>query len=103
MGEVVTNATSLLKHRMTDRQRRDLHRRKIPIQPIADALVRAGYSSLDAQAKALGLHRATVWTIMKNKHKLGRINTKTARCILANPDTPVSVRVIIRAMLDGKK
>ena len=77
-------------------------RRKIPIQLIADALTEAGYFSLDSQAKALGLPRSTAWTIMSAKHKLGRLNAKTARCILANPDTPVSVRVIIQTMLDQK-
>ena len=39
---------------------------------------------------------------MKAKHKLGRLNSKTARCILANPSTPVSVRAIIDAMVDTK-
>jgi hypothetical protein len=58
--------------------------------------VAAGYTSLDKQAKALGLHRATTWTIMKTRHKLGRLNRDTARRILENPDTPQSVRVIIQ-------
>ena len=76
-------------------------RRKIPIQCIADALIEAGYTSLDEQAKALGLHRATTWTIVKTKHKLGHLNSKTAHRIMANPDTPSSVRAIIqRALMD---
>ena len=74
--------------------------RKIPIQLIADALIKGGYNSLDDQAKALGLNRSTVWNIMKTKHKLGRLNNKTVRSILANTDTPPSVLVIIRSMLD---
>jgi hypothetical protein len=76
--------------------------RKISIQPIADTLIGAGYTSLDEQAKALGLRRSTTWTIMKTKHKLGHLNNKTVRSILANPDTPVSVRLIIHTMLDRK-
>jgi len=83
---------------------RDLHEkkltRKIPSRLIADALIEEGYLSLDAQAKALGLNRSTVWTIMKTTQKLGRLNSKTARCILANPSTPVSVRAIIDSMVD---
>ena len=74
--------------------------RKIPIQLVAEALVKSGYTSLDAQAKALGLNRSTTWTIMKTKHKLGHLNNRTVRQILANPDTPVSVRVVIRTMLN---
>ena len=50
---------------------RNLNSRKAKIQDITEALISSGYTSLDEQAKALGLHRATVWTITKNKHKLG--------------------------------
>ena len=75
-------------------------RRKIPIQPIAEALIEAGYTSFDEQAKAEG--RSTAWTIVKTKHKLGRLNTKTTRCILTNPKTPVSIRAIIHSILDLK-
>jgi hypothetical protein len=73
-----------------------------PIHLIADVLIKAGYTSLDEQARALGVSRYTAWTIVKTKHKLGRLNAKTTRCILANPDTPVSVRAIIHSILDRK-
>src|SRR5262249_31914293 len=77
-------------------------RRAAPLQQIAEALVEAGHKSLDAQAKALGVHRSTAWTIIKTKHKVGRLNTKTARRILANPHTPLSVRLLIQQYLaDG--
>jgi hypothetical protein len=75
-------------------------RRTIPVQAIAEALVAEGYTSLDKQAKALGLHRATAWTIIKKRHKLGRLNTKTVQLILANSQTPPSVRAIIQQALD---
>jgi hypothetical protein len=74
-------------------------RQNVPIQAIAAALVASGYTCLDSQAKALGLHRSTTWTIVKNKHKLGRLNRQTAQRILANPDTPPSVRAIIQQAL----
>jgi hypothetical protein len=74
-------------------------RRTTPIQQVADALVAAGYTSLDAQAKALGLNRSTAWTIIKTKHKLGRLNANTTKRILANPDTPPSVRAVIQKYL----
>jgi|SRR6516164_8811861 hypothetical protein len=67
----------------------------VNIQHITDALVLAGYRTLDAQAQALGIHRATVWTIINNKHKLGRLNQKTTERMLANPDLPPSVRSIV--------
>jgi len=76
--------------------------RKIAIQPIANAVIKAGFISLDAQAKALGVSRSTAWTIMKAKHKLGRLNSKTAQCILANANTPVSVRELVQTMLEDR-
>ena len=69
------------------------------IQDIVDALVEAGYTSLDKQAKALGIHRATAWTIVRTKHKLGRLNLKTTERMLANRDLPPSVRIVIEQYL----
>jgi hypothetical protein len=74
-------------------------RRTTPIEHIADALVAAGYTTLDKQAKALGIHRATAWTIVKRKHKLGRLNIATANRMLANPEPPPSVRIVIEQYL----
>src|SRR5262245_55295893 len=70
-------------------------RQKVPFEAVTAALVAAGYTCLDSQAKALGLHRSTTWNIVKNKNKLGCLNRKTAQRILANPDTPPSVRAMI--------
>jgi hypothetical protein len=70
-------------------------RRTTPIEHIGDALVAAGYTTLDKQAKALGIHRATAWTIVTRKHKLGRLNTDTTNRMLANPELPPNVRIVI--------
>jgi hypothetical protein len=74
-------------------------RRTVGIQHIADALIASGYTSLDKQAKALGLNRSTTWTIVKAKHKLGRLSAKTSRRILANPHLPARVRAVIQQYL----
>ena len=65
--------------------------KKSRIQNITDALIFSGYTSLDDQAKALGLHRATAWTIIRSKHKLGRLSAKTIEKIIMNPGTPPRV------------
>ena len=78
---------------------RNEQNRTIGLQQIREALIKSGYSKLDQQAKALGVRRSTAWTIVKAKHKLGRLNAKTTKCILANPDTPPSVRAIIAKYL----
>jgi len=65
-----------------------LNWRKNKIQNIVEALISSGHKSLDEQARALGLNRATAWTIRKNRHKLGRLSAKTIARIIANPNTP---------------
>ena len=94
-----TLSTRLETVRYLTEIKRSSQRRTVPIQAIAEALVAAGYTSLDKQAKALGLHRATTWTIIKTRHKLGRLNRQTAQRILENSDTPASVRTIIQQAL----
>ena len=69
---------------------------QVQLQEIANALIADGYTSLDEQAKALGIHRATAWTIIKRKHKRGRLNSKTTDRMLAHRDLPLSVRSIIQ-------
>ena len=71
----------------------------IGIEQISKALIASGYLTLDAQAKALGIHRNTAWTIVNAKHKLGRLSAKTTQRIFANPETPPAVRAVIEKYL----
>src|SRR5262249_45826522 len=71
----------------------------IELERISEALISSGHTSLDQQAKALGVHRNTAWTIVKNKHKLGRLSAKTIERILRNPQTPPRVRVLVEQYL----
>jgi hypothetical protein len=71
----------------------------VGLQHISEALIASGYTKLDAQAKALGLHRSTAWTIVKTKHKLDRLSTKTTKRILTNPELPSSVRSVMQKYL----
>jgi len=92
-----------------------MHNNKVPVYSnelgrISDALISSGYTSLDDQAKALGIGRSTAWTITKNKHKLGRLSAKTINRILANPQTPPTVRALLHqyvakrcAVVHGKR
>jgi hypothetical protein len=79
----------------------DVLTRNYMIEDICRALRTAGYTSLDRQAKALGLHRSTAWTIVKNKHKVGRLSKKTVTRIMENPETPHAVRVVVQRYLAG--
>src|SRR5262245_52310547 len=71
----------------------------VGLRRVVDALVAAGYTTLDAQAKALGVGRSTAWTIVKVKHKLGRLSAKTRTQILANPELPAQVRAAFQEYL----
>src|SRR5262245_60969294 len=71
----------------------------VGIEHIADALIASGYTSLDQQAKALGINRSTAWTIVKVKHKLGRLSARTTDRMLANPELPRRVRAVIQEYL----
>jgi hypothetical protein len=74
----------------------DTHRtRTTTVRDIANALIAKGYHSLDKQANVLGIRRSTAWTIVKNKHKLGRLSEKTTSRMLAQPDLPPSIRAVI--------
>jgi len=66
------------------------------LERISAALVSHGYVFLDEQAKALGVSRSTAWTIVKNKHKLGRLSIRTINRILSNPQTPPKVRTVLQ-------
>jgi hypothetical protein len=77
----------------------DQLKRTVGIQHITDALIASGYTSLDEQAKALGVNRSTTWTIVKAKHKLGRLSAKTSGRILANPELPARVRAVMQQYL----
>lgn len=99
---VVTACTSKATPSERLRVVRDLNARKNGIQDITEALISSGYTSLDRQAKALGLHRTTTWTIIKNKHKLGRLSTKTIERIIANPETPPLVRSAVQEYVAEK-
>ena len=71
----------------------------VSLQHISEALIASGYTTLDKQAKALGVHRNTAWTIVNTKHKLGRLSAKTTQRILANPETPPAVRTVVEKYL----
>lgn len=62
------------------------------ISELADTLVIAGFTSLDDQAKALGLSRSTTWTILKAQHKNYGLSAALIKRVLANPDLNPRIR-----------
>jgi hypothetical protein len=68
---------------------------KTTVRHIARAMIEAGYDQLGVQTKVLGLHRATVWTIMNSKRKCDRLQRRTTDRILASPRLPPNVRDVV--------
>ena len=66
---------------------------------IADALIASGYTSLDQQAKALGLSRSMAWTIVHARHKVDRLSAKVSARMLKNPRLPPLVRAALQQYL----
>ena len=70
-------------------------RQSSKIREIGEALVTAGFVSLDAQAKALGLPRSTAWTILSAEHKGTGISAKIICRMLTSKRIPRLVRAKI--------
>jgi len=103
------NLDSMSKQRTRSHQPRRPHsmaemkaRQATKIREIAAALVAAGFVTLDAQARALGIGRSTAWTILKSCHKGSGLSAKIINRILANQQLPKLVRVQILAYVEDK-
>jgi hypothetical protein len=71
-------------------------KRRQALARIAEVLREAGYTSLDAQAEALGLPRSTAYTIIKCQHKQGRLNKRVLSKMLCHPELPPRVRAVLQ-------
>jgi len=72
------------------------------IRQVGDALLNAGYVSLDEQAKALGLSRSTTWTILRANHKNSGLSAGIISRMLSAPDLPASVRLKLYEYVEEK-
>jgi hypothetical protein len=70
-------------------------RQTAKLQAVREALIEAGFHTLDAQAAALGLDRGTTWTILTGKHKTSGLRPATINRILASPNLPPNVRAVV--------
>ena len=70
-------------------------RQSSKIRELGEALITAGFVSLDAQARVLGLPRSTAWTILSANHKSTGISAKIIRRMLSSEPLPQLVRAKI--------
>jgi len=72
------------------------------IKELGDALIASGISTLDEQAKALGVPRSTAWTILRADHKTSGLSATVINRMLAAAHLPALVRATILEYVDEK-
>ena len=72
------------------------------IREIRQALIEAGFVSLDQQAAALGLSRSTTWAVLQGNHKCSGLRAALLARVLAAPNLPGSVRTILVTYINEK-
>jgi hypothetical protein len=77
-------------------------RQSAKIREIADALISAGFPTIDAQAKILGVCRSTAWTILNSTHKGSGLSPKVISRILAVRQLPPLVRMKVLEYVEEK-
>ena len=77
-------------------------RQSVKLQEIANALISAGFVSLDAKAKILGLGRSTTWTLLNGNHKSSGLSARVIGRILAEPSLPECVRAKVLEYIEEK-
>jgi hypothetical protein len=76
-------------------------RQTAKIQELGQALIDAGFRTLDAQADALGLSRSTAWTILKTCHKTSGLSAAIIERML-DSKLPPRARAIIVEYVEEK-
>jgi hypothetical protein len=69
---------------------------------LRQALMHAGFRSLDSQALALGLGRSTTWAILKAGHKSTGLTGSITGRILKSPELPPGARRVIEEYIAQK-
>jgi hypothetical protein len=77
-------------------------RQSAKIQEIADALISAGFNTLDEQADILGVCRSTAWTLLKSTHKGSGLSAKVISRMLTVRQLPPLVRRKILEYVEEK-
>jgi hypothetical protein len=83
----------LMEQVLTERELKA--RQSSKIREIGEALITAGFVSLNAQAKVFGLPRSTAWTILSAKHKGTGLCARIICRMLSSGELPVLVRAKI--------
>ena len=72
------------------------------IAELRQALLIAGFQSLDRQALALGVGRSTAWSVLKAGHKSTGLTGSIIRRISSSPELPGNVRLVLEEYVAQK-
>src|SRR5690349_2727223 len=72
------------------------------IAELRQALLDAGFCSLNSQALALGLGRSTTWSILKAGHKGTGLTGSIIRRILSSRELPLAAKFVIEQYVAQK-
>ena len=72
------------------------------IRDLRQALIDAGYKSLDQQATALGLCRSTTWTVLRGDHKCTGLQAALVARMWVAPNLPPTARTILASYISEK-
>ena len=72
------------------------------LQALRQALIDAGFQSLDQQAAALGLCRSTAWTVVQGQHKASGLSAAIVNRIMASPRLPQSASTVLLEYIKEK-
>ena len=72
------------------------------IRELRQALVKAGYLTLDQQTESLGLGRSTAWAILQGNHKSSGLSAATIKRMLASQQLPPPARKILLEYVEEK-
>ena len=72
------------------------------LRALRQALLDAGFRSLDQQATALGLSRSTAWTVLQGQHKASGLSAAIVNRMMTSPRLPQSARTILLEYIQEK-
>ena len=70
-------------------------RQSAKLRELRQALVNAGFSALDKQAKVLQLSRSTAWTVMSGSHKSSGLSATIIKRMLTSQQLPPPARTVV--------
>ena len=77
-------------------------RQSAKLRELRQALVNAGFSALDKQAKVLQLSRSTAWTVMSGSHKSSGLSATIIKRMLTSQQLPPSARTVVLEYVEEK-